>query len=64
MIHAWKAMEDAGLTGRFYPAADRSIFAAGNTDTAVVPSLIPNRISYALDVKGPMNIMKLPVPQL
>lgn len=38
--------------------------AAGNTDTAVVPSLIPNRISYALDVKGQVNIMKLPVPQL
>ncbi|MGF2819215.1 beta-ketoacyl synthase N-terminal-like domain-containing protein [Bacillus subtilis] len=54
LIHAWKAMEDAGLTGQVVSSRPTGVFvAAGNTDTAVVPSLIPNRISYALDVKGP-----------
>ncbi len=54
LIHAWKAMEDAGLTGQALSSRPTGVFvAAGNTDTAVIPSLIPNRISYALDVKGP-----------
>ncbi|MGG0025446.1 beta-ketoacyl synthase N-terminal-like domain-containing protein [Bacillus inaquosorum] len=54
LIHAWKAMEDAGLTGQALSGRPTGVFvAAGNTDTAVIPSLIPNRISYALDVKGP-----------
>lgn len=54
LAHAWKAMEDAGLTGQALSSCPTGVFvAAGNTDTAVIPSLIPNRISYALDVKGP-----------
>lgn len=54
LIHAWKAMEDAGLTGQALSSRPTGVFvAAGNTDTTVIPSLIPNRISYALDVKGP-----------
>ncbi|MER0466096.1 beta-ketoacyl synthase N-terminal-like domain-containing protein [Bacillus cabrialesii subsp. cabrialesii] len=54
LIHAWKATEDAGLTGQALSSRPTGVFvAAGNTDSAVIPSLIPNRISYALDVKGP-----------
>ncbi|MBU2659023.1 beta-ketoacyl synthase N-terminal-like domain-containing protein [Bacillus cabrialesii] len=54
LIHAWKAMEDAGLTGQALSSRPTGVFvAAGNTDSSVIPSLMPNRISYALDVKGP-----------
>ncbi|TYS11709.1 methyltransferase [Bacillus subtilis] len=54
LTHAWKAMEDAGLTGQALSSRPTGVFvAAGNTDAAVIPSLIPNRISYALNVKGP-----------
>ncbi|KAA6449525.1 beta-ketoacyl synthase N-terminal-like domain-containing protein [Bacillus swezeyi] len=54
LTHAWKAMEDAGITGQALSSRPTGVFvAAGNTDAAVIPSLIPSRISYALNVKGP-----------
>ncbi|MCY8472948.1 beta-ketoacyl synthase N-terminal-like domain-containing protein [Bacillus halotolerans] len=54
LTHAWKAMEDAGITGQALSSCPTGVFvAAGNTDAAVIPSLMPNRISYALNVKGP-----------
>ncbi|MED4567147.1 type I polyketide synthase, partial [Bacillus atrophaeus] len=57
LTHTWKAMEDAGITGQTLSDRPTGVFiAAGNSDNtnaAMIPSLIPNRISYALNLRGP-----------
>ncbi|MCZ8519621.1 SDR family NAD(P)-dependent oxidoreductase [Paenibacillus caseinilyticus] len=69
LMQVWKAVEDAGMAPRTLSQRPTGVFvAAGPGDymslvsiskdnpqamTGVVPSLIPNRISYALDLKGP-----------
>ncbi|TCS93644.1 beta-ketoacyl synthase N-terminal-like domain-containing protein [Hazenella coriacea] len=67
LTHTWKAMEDAGVTGQALSQSSTGVFvAAGNNEyvstsadpfdslqTPMIPSLIPNRISYALNLRGP-----------
>ncbi|AEI40435.1 SDR family NAD(P)-dependent oxidoreductase [Paenibacillus mucilaginosus] len=69
LMEVWKAIEDAGVAPKSLSERPTGVFvAAGPGDymglvsinkdnpqamTGVVPSLIPNRISYALDLKGP-----------
>lgn len=57
LMHTWKAMEDAGLTNKALSSRPTGVFvAAGNSDPnngTAIPSIIPNRISYALNLQGP-----------
>lgn len=68
LTYVWKAIEDAALTPASLAAARTGVFVAtGPSDYPmllssahgaaapfkVVPSLIPNRISYALNLQGP-----------
>ncbi|MCP6681309.1 beta-ketoacyl synthase N-terminal-like domain-containing protein [Bacillus nakamurai] len=57
LTHTWKAMEDAGLTSKALSNRPTGVFvAAGNSDPnngAAIPSIIPNRISYTLNLHGP-----------
>jgi polyketide synthase PksN len=69
LMQAWKAVEDAGMAASQLSQQPTGVFvAAGPGDymsmtgieqgnpqamTGVVPSLIPNRISYALNLHGP-----------
>lgn len=57
LMHTWKAMEDAGLTSKTLSSRPTGVFvAAGNSDPnngTAIPSIIPNRISYALNLQGP-----------
>lgn len=57
LMHTWKAMEDAGLTNKALSSRPTGVFiAASNSDPnngTAIPSIIPNRISYALNLQGP-----------
>jgi polyketide synthase PksN len=69
LTHAWRAVEDAGISPKSLAQARTGVFVAAGANehmgtvsipgdspfamTATAPSLIPNRISYTLNLRGP-----------
>jgi acyl transferase domain-containing protein/acyl carrier protein len=69
MTYTWKAMEDAGITAKSLANSHTGVFIAAAPGqpghgaslsrdnplliSAAIPSLIPNRISYTLNLRGP-----------
>lgn len=70
LMEVWHALEDAGLSPEVLPQRSTGVFvAAGPTEykislqeplamTTVVPSMIANRISYTLNLKGPSEVFE------
>nr|WP_305119323.1 SDR family NAD(P)-dependent oxidoreductase [Tahibacter harae] len=60
LTQIWEALEDAAITPAQLAARPTGVFLAIGPDdaseanmAALVPSMLPNRISYALDLRGP-----------
>ena len=68
LAHTWKAMEDAGITRQALEQSPTGVFVAAAQDhyvytsadsqnrpqqPAMIPSLIPSGVSYALNLQGP-----------